>query len=327
MWEGAWRMGEARVTVVIVTYESSDTIDGALSAGKSAHEAGLARYVVVDNASSDGTAERVRARHPWVKVIETGENLGFGRGCNVGLDDATTPFVLFLNPDAAMEAGELAKLVEFMEARPRAGLAGPALVGEGEEHQPAGSLPTPWRIVAGAARLNGYPGRRPIVPGAAAFETDWICGAALMGRTDVLREMGGFDPRFFLYFDETDLCRRMLDRGLEVWAVGTAVARHAKHGSARKVETDLIGGCIAGHYFRSRFYYLGKHHGRAAAWAAEAGELFFLALRDAARFLLRMESKGLVRQRLLGPMFSVPVREGAGVGEASRSADLRSAAN
>jgi GT2 family glycosyltransferase len=97
-------------------------------------------------------------------------------------------------------------------------------------------------------------------------------------RREVFQRLGGFDPRFFLYFEETDLLRRMRDAGFEVWAVSPALALHAGHSSASKTTVPMVNGCIAEHYFRSRFYYLRKHHGLAAATAAELGELALLSL-------------------------------------------------
>jgi GT2 family glycosyltransferase len=267
------------VTCIIVTYESADSVARTLEAAKRSHDAGLLECVVVDNASRDGTAELVRRTHPWVRLIESRENLGFGRACNRGFESVDTPYALFLNPDAWLEPDALRALIDFLEQHPKAGLVAPASRNPGGRRQLYGYLPTPWRLVRAAA-----PGRwrrhhlRPMVWGRPPEQVEWICGAVMLLRSEVFRQLGGFDPRFFLYFEETDLLRRMRDRGLEVWAVNSALALHAGHGSASKSTAPMVDGCIAEHYFASRFYYLKKHHGLVGAAAAELAELTLLSV-------------------------------------------------
>lgn len=94
-------------------------------------------------------------------------------------------------------------------------------------------------------------------------------GAVLLLRCAMLGEIGAFDPRFFLYFEETDLCRRASSAGWGIWAIGTAVADHLDAASAKSLQRRMFQTCIAEHYFRSRFYYLEKHFGWPAAVATE----------------------------------------------------------
>jgi GT2 family glycosyltransferase len=294
-----------RVTAVLVTYQSAETIGPALASLRPDFVSGLLRAIVVDNASKDGTLERAEREHPWATVVESGGNIGYGRGCNVGLARATTEYVMFMNPDAVMDPGSVSALVSFLDGHPRAAMAAPA-IREGDHLQGAGALPTPWSIVALAAGSKSPALRqRPIVPGGPAFATDWLCGAILMTRTKLLQEMGGFDPNIFLYFEETDLCRRLLDRDWELWAVGEAVASHEASASARSGGEEFVGGCIGEHYFRSRYYYVAKTHGRLAAVATEVGELLALAVRCPLHWM-RGRAGGLMR-RLRHPVMKRPV--------------------
>lgn len=301
-------MQQPLVTIVSVTYQSEATIDAALGATKEAHEAGLARHVVVDNDSTDGTVALIRERHPWVTLIENGANVGFARGCNRGAQDVQTPYLLFLNPDAVMDAAALRTLVDFLEAHPKAGIVGPAIdKGEGQWHH-VGGVPTPGKMIGAAI---GYqredPDIRTLRGGEPPFETDWVCGAAIMIRTELFRELGGFDPRFFLYFDETDLCLRARQRGAEVWAVGEAVIGHAGAHSVQQTEKQgMYYDCIARYFFASRYYYLVKHHGYPAAITAEVLELLGCGMRDFLRFVLRRPSRGELRRRLQGPLLRMP---------------------
>jgi GT2 family glycosyltransferase len=269
------------------------------------HRAGLLDCIVVDNCSEDGTVEYLRTAHPWARVIESPENLGFGRGCNLGLDSSSTPYVLLLNPDAVLPSEALETLIGFLDAHPGAGVVGPAILGpEGLQH--AGGLPTPRSIILHAARLSdGHPGHRRIVPGEPPFQTNWLSGAILLIRRTMLERLGGFDPRFFLYFEETDLFRRAVEGGWEIWAIGEATGRHAQAGSVAASESELYYGCIAEHYFKSRFYYLVKHHGWLAAALTEIAELVLLTGRLVGRTITRRPA-GIIPIRLRSPICRQP---------------------
>ena len=295
-----------RVTAIVVTYRSADTIDAALSGLRDAHECGLLDAVVVDNQSGDGTVERVRERHPWVELVENERNVGFGRACNAGFQRARTEYVLLLNPDAAIGREALEVLVSFLDAHPRAGIAAPATRTDEGGLQFAGGLTTPAGILRQAAGFaRPYPARAPIKPGAAPYRIDWACGAVLLLRKSMVEDLRGFDPRFFLYFEETDLCRRALDESWEIWAVGGAVAEHQVGRSAQKAQEWLYAGDVAAHFFRSRFYYLCKHHGRAAAAGAEIAELCILGALALPRWLLHGTSGGFW-PRMRSPILTLP---------------------
>ncbi|HUW30121.1 MAG TPA: glycosyltransferase family 2 protein [Planctomycetota bacterium] len=298
------------VTAVVVTYQSRDIVDETMHLLRAAHECGVLECVVVDNASTDGTAAFLESRHNWARIIASPVNMGYGRGCNRGLELARTRYVMFMNPDVKIDADSIAVLARFLDEHPRAGIVAPATCcGEGRL-QSAGDLPTPLSIVLQAAGLRKSGSlRRAITPGAGAFQANWLCGAILMARRSLMDELGGFDPRFFLYFEETDLCRRARLRGVELWAVGDAVAHHVPSSSARTVQPDLhVGGYLSEHFFRSRFYYLAKHHGLFAAIAAEVGELAVLAVKDFLRVVLRKPERQL-GARLRGPILALPARE------------------
>lgn len=296
-----------KVTAVIVTYESRETIGPALDALREAHDAGLADAVIVDNASTDGTADYVAQQHPWVTLVRSDENLGYGRGCNQGFEHVATEYVLILNPDAAMDSESLRTLVSFMEDSPQAGITAPAILEGGEDSlQPAGLMTTPGTLLRGSLGSGQpYSDRRPIEPGGEQFRTNWLCGAAMLIRSDLFRALGGFDPRFFLYFEETDLCRRAAEHGAELWAVGKAVARHVGGASAAATGEHTRSSCIAEHYYRSRFYYLVKHFGWARAVGTEAAVVILDVMR---RWRDRLMGRISRRRASAGhrPMFRFP---------------------
>ena len=273
------------------------------------HDAGLLDAVIVDNGSLDATGEIVGREAAWARVVLTGKNNGFGRGCNIGFAQVTSPYAIFINPDAVVEPDALRTMLKFMEQHGQVGIVGPAIIegeaGEIGELQVTGECPTPVKILRAALPVLRNPSlTRPIVPGSAPSRTGWVCGAALMIRTDLMKRLRGFDPRFFLYWEETDVCKRAEEAGFETWALGSAIAHHVGGASSSSDDTR-IGGCIAKHYFQSRYYYMVKHHGRLAATIAEIGEfmlLGMLSLVDVAR------GRGLqrLRPRMQAPLLSEP---------------------
>jgi hypothetical protein len=303
---------DAPITAVMVSYSSSHVIRDPLRSLKSAADAGLVRCVVVDNSSPDGTADLVARDHPWATLVRSPGNLGYGRGCNLGFERVRSPYVLFMNADVVIDARAIRVLLRFLEDHPQAGLAVPATrFTEIEEFQFVGKTFTPWTLVAEAAGWSGsQSGLRTLRPGEPAFKTDWVCGAVLLARSEAIRRIGGFDPRFFLYFEETDLCRRLKAGGWDIWAVGDALATHFLGVSARQVNKSLSAGdCLSDHYYESRYYYLSKHYGRLAAAASETGELLVKGSRDLLRALLRRPPRHELRNRLKAPVFTWPGRK------------------
>ena len=293
-------MSESRkVTALIVTYQSIETIGHTLDAFYPAFECGYASCVVVDNASSDGTAEYVAERYPWVKLIRSTENLGFGRGNNLGFRSVETPLLLLLNPDASIRLDGLKVLVEFLDSHPKVGIVGPSTWAIDKGYQSAGSLLTPMRLIRASlgfvARREG--GDRVIEPGCEPFQTTWICGAVFMIRSSLFRELDGFDPRYFLYYEETDLCLSTLRKGYEIWAVGEASSEHHCGISAKrsgKVMTSDTHAMVNKHYFESRYYYMRKNFGWLSAAAAELVSAIMGWVRwQRKKFRQRGESQGI----------------------------------
>ena len=263
-------MQHPTITAVIVSYRSRPCIDGALNALGRAFESALVECVVVDNARDDGSADYVASNHPWVTLIRSPENLGFGRGNNLGFGHCRTPYLLVLNPDAVIDEVALRTLAAFMDRTPRAAIVAPAIVEGRSSLQAAGMMTTPRTLLAAALGTpDPYPDRRVIEPNSPPFLTPWVCGAIMLIRAETFRSLGGFDPRFFLYFEETDLCRRATAAGFQIWANGEAVAEHVGGASARSACPALTHSCIPKFYNKSRRAYLRKHFGTIPAVATE----------------------------------------------------------
>jgi GT2 family glycosyltransferase len=212
------------VSVIIVNWNAGPALEACLgSVGP-----GDAEVIVVDNASTDGSAAAARAGFPGVRVLETGENPGFAAGANRGAAAARGDVLVFLNPDARLLDGALAALVDALLLVPGAGIAGGALVDERRRWQPAWArfAPIPHLLLdTTIGRLGSRMRRRP-------YAVDWVYGTFMAVRRDVFRQLGGFDARYFLYGEDLDLCYRAGRLGVRTVHVPAARAMHARNVSA-----------------------------------------------------------------------------------------------
>ncbi len=299
------------VTAVIVTYQSARTIGRTLAAARRCYDAQLLDVVIVDNDSRDATQEIIGREAGWARVALSGKNNGFGRGCNLGIAGVTSPYLLLINPDAVVEPEAVRTMLRFMEQSPNVGIVGPATICGKDDGQTVlqhtGQIPTPWTILRDSMPFLRYPSiSRAIEPDSAPSRTGWVCGAVFMIRTALMKQLNGFDPRFFLYWEEMDVCKRAGDAGFETWALGTALAYHSV-GESSSSDDSRIWNSIAKHFLQSRYYYMVKHHGRLAATIAEVGEYLLLVMRslvDVAR------GRGLhrLRPRMQASLLSMPER-------------------
>ena len=290
-------MSAPDLVVVVVSHGTRDRTLACV-ASVLADDAVATRVVVVDNASADGTAAALRERFgAAVDVLESTRNLGFGAACNLGAARvADARHALFLNADTRLSPGALAALLGALDAG--AGAAGPAVVGEdGASQSSVRGHPTPAALLhqhtalrflrVAAAAYERY--KRPATPPDGVPVVPVVMGAAIAVRGDVLRAVGGFDERYFLYFEDADLCRRVALAGHPVRFVPEAVVTHAGGASS-----DPRRGPALIWYLRSLFLYVDRFHGRARglAYRLVFKPLFVLRmltdiLRDALTWLAR----------------------------------------
>jgi GT2 family glycosyltransferase len=228
----------ARLTVVIVTYNSTGEIGACLDAVATAAATTDHEVVVVDNASSDDTASLVRARWPQVRVLDAGGNLGFGRGNNVGIRATSGELVLVLNPDTVPRAGSIDRLVAVLDAQPAIAVAGPRIVdGRGRAELSFGAMIGPLAELRQKVLTRGHARGWPLI--AAAVERacrepsfpDWVSGACLLIRRADLERAGLFDERYFLYTEDVDLCASVRAAGRLVRFCPEAEVVHARGAS------------------------------------------------------------------------------------------------
>ncbi len=215
-----------RVAVIIVCYNGvADTLECLDSLSRLTYPD--VQTVVVDNASTDGTAEAVRERFPDVHVLETGDNLGYAGGNNTGvryaLDTLRADYTFLLNNDTTVTPGLLEPLVAYAEANRAAGIIGPLMC----------YYDVPETVWASGGTMSGRGDsilRDNGVPVAAVpdhpIEADFVVGCGILVRRDVWETVGLFDERFFLYYEDSDLCFRARRAGYRCVTVPTARLYH-----------------------------------------------------------------------------------------------------
>lgn len=210
-----------RASIIIVGYNSQEDLPRCLASLKETVTA-ADEVIVVDNASQDGTSQALEAHFPWVRVVRSPENLGFGGGNNLGAREAQGRYLAFLNPDTTVAPGWLDALLAALEADPTAGLATAKIL----------LLQDPERINAcgNDIHISGLTLCRGAgAPSTAFTHTETVgavSGAAFAIRRTLFDTLGGFDPAFFMYMEDTDLSLRARLAGYRCLFVPEAVVYH-----------------------------------------------------------------------------------------------------
>jgi len=260
------------VSAIIVSYNTRQMTLECLRA-LCASLAGIAHEViVVDNASSDGSVDAIRAEFPEARVFARTDNSGFGAANNEAMRAAAGEYFLLLNSDAFPEKAAIPSLLAFLREHPRAGVVGPRLLNaDGSLQISCHPFPTPlfaWLENLWLAR--GYRGWGHD----SVKSVDFLVGACLLVRRAVYEEVGGFDEGFFMYSEEADWQRRMKDAGWEAVFVPDARVTHLGGASGAREEAR-----ISRHFFESLDYYERKHHGLAGLIAFRLAMAVGCALR------------------------------------------------
>lgn len=243
------------LSVVIVNYNGRRYLNACLESlmrqGKDLH----LEVVLVDNGSTDGSIPLVRNTFPSVGLLPLKENAGFSRANNRGLKECREDFILFLNPDTRLLDGALEKLFVFLRGNPAVGAVGPALRTEEGRFQVSfgrrvhflGEFIQKFFLnVFLSFRLKSRKKRRKV---------GWLSGACLLTRRSVLDRVGGFDPAFFLYFEDIDLCYRMREAGYSLVYLPEAEVIHHGGGITSRRKTDS-----RFQYRKSQVYFYDKHN-------------------------------------------------------------------
>jgi len=257
----------ASLDIIIVNWNTGqqlrDCLDSICAAGQDGLH--LGRIVVVDNASSDGSADELDDVLPPVTVIRNSENAGFAAACNQGAAGSRDDYILFLNPDARLYQNSLSVPVTFMEkaANQRVGICGIQLVDDqGRVSRNCARFPTPSIIISSMLGLDIFLPRwfsshfMKEWDHGSNREVDQVMGAFFLVRRKVFEAFGGFDERFFVYFEDVDFSFRARKAGWQSMYLCEAQAFHRGAGSSEQVKAKRLF-----YVLRSRLLYGYKHFG------------------------------------------------------------------
>jgi N-acetylglucosaminyl-diphospho-decaprenol L-rhamnosyltransferase len=259
------------VAVIVVSWNTRELLARCLESLRPEAERGLADVWVVDNASTDGSAQFVRERHEWVHLIASAENLGFGRAVNLAVAESSHEWIAIANADVALRPGALEALLDAGSRDPGAGAIAPRLVLPGGETQHSvNGFPTiPYALVlaTGAARvLPGVGDRLAMLEywdSERSRRVPWAIAAFLLVRRSAWDQAGGFDERQWMYAEDLDLGWRLRQAG---WATRFEPRAAVDHESSAAT-SQLFGPDLAPHWQRSTYGCIMRRRGLLRTWA------------------------------------------------------------
>lgn len=280
-----WRTADMTTRALEALVREVRSLPTAREGARTARHSG--KIVVVDNDSQDGSFEKLSAavkERGWgdvAEVVDSGFNGGYGFGNNVGLRRGLASKERFdafylLNSDAFPDQGSLGTLVDFLADDPRAGIVGSRINGlDGSGQQSCFRFPNIWNEVDRAAKLGvlsqAIADKTVVIPlPDVVTEVDWVAGASMLIRREVLEQIGLFDETYFLYYEETDLCLRAKRAGWNVVYVPTATVKHIGGASTGVTSHKVVPKPMPKYVFESRRHYFLKNFGRPTLWAANA---------------------------------------------------------
>ena len=256
-----------KVSFIIVSWNVRELIERCLSSIFEHVKNSEYEIIVIDNASVDGSASMIAEKFPAVKLIANPDNKGFGAACNQGIAQATGDTIFLMNPDSQLEDGTLEALVAYMDTHADVGVCAPQIRNaDGSIQQSVRRFPAPLSQILVLLKLRRFASRIPPLRKYFALDFDYAkdeqeidqpMGAALFMRARVLREVGVFDERFYLWFDEVDLCKRIRDAGWKIIYCAHAQVTHQAGKSF--AQTSILE--RQKNFFRSCGRYLRKHCG------------------------------------------------------------------
>jgi len=261
------------ISIIIVSYNTKDYLRGCLRSIENTKGSASYQVIVVDNASTDGSVDMVLHEFPESRIVPNKRNLGFAAATNIGLERATGRYVFLLNSDTLLTEHALDRIVMFMDKWPEAGACGCRLLNADGTPQPSARLMKAYSLPYLAVNALGIQSLIPegwLSHNRALFlngeydalrEVDFVSGAALVVRREVLNDVGYLDERFFLYGEEMDWCYRCRKQGHRIFMFPGAEIIHFGGGSAPSQATLEL--CLC----KGRYEFVEKHSGPAKALA------------------------------------------------------------
>jgi GT2 family glycosyltransferase len=251
------------VAVCVVNYNTRELLRDCLHSVVPEHPAEI---VVVDNGSTDGSAEMMAELFPSIKFIQLRTNNGYGAAANHAIAHATADHIILLNSDTRLKQGAAQALSDYLAANECAAVVGPRMVyPDGSLQTSSFHFPTPLHIFLYLSSCYRFIGHAPLLrkrslqtlPGSAARQVPWVLGAALIIHRRAFQAVGGFDESFFMYFEEVDLCYRLGQKGWQIHFAPVTEVVHVGGASTRQYRAEMNV-----QYFSSLARFYRKHYSR-----------------------------------------------------------------
>jgi GT2 family glycosyltransferase len=264
------------LSIIIVSWNVRELLRACLLSIDRNREDYDLEVIVVDNASDDGSPVMVSELFPWVTLIRCEENVGFPRGNNIGLERANGRYFLLLNPDTEIQPYSFKLMIEYLDRHDEVGLVGPQLLNaDGSVQSSRRRFPTIATAIFESSWLEPIAPKRILrhyyvhdLPDDEPSEVDWVTGACMLTRREVLTKVGGLDEAYFMYSEELDWCRRIKDAGWQIVYLPTAqVLHHVGKSSEQAVTARHI------NFQQAKLRYFQKYHG---PWVTAVLSFFLL---------------------------------------------------
>ena len=289
------------IDIVIVNYKSTDYLLKCLKSVYDSIRDTPVRIFVHDNDSKNGV-DRIPIAFPKVNLTKSLFNIGFGKAANKRIKQGTAPYVLLLNPDTILKEGFFESIPQYIENNPDIGIVGPKVLNvDGSLQGSARTFLKPWMVFLGRNSLltrwfpNNRISRRCILSigsdGVTPMFADWVSGACMFIRRKAIDDVGLFDEQFFMYWEDTDWCKRMWEKGWKVVYFPKASIVHHVGGSSRKRPLRSIID------FHKSFYKLVRKHNITPVYITNSFIIIFLSLR--ACMMILFNRMGLLSKKLL----------------------------
>ncbi len=286
-----------KLSISIVHHDGRDMLQNCLQTLTECPPSCSFEIILVDNVSTDGTRDFLKQNYPHIHLIENTARRGFGENHNTAMKACRGEFILLLNDDTLLHPGALDALVSFLDTRPDVVVVGPKLLnGDGSLQRSCYRFPSPLRCLWENLLLTAAFPNSPFFGDYRAWahdsirEVDFVSGAAILLRRSTLEKVGGFDPYFFMYAEETDLQKRITTAGGKIAFTPEAVITHLGGGSSEGMKSRQF--C---EFNRSQAKFIRKHYGVAGAGVQRGamifGSLFRLTLWGLAYPLKRASAK------------------------------------
>jgi GT2 family glycosyltransferase len=281
-----------QLSIVILCWNDRKLITDCLRSIYAGTHSTQFEIIVSDNGSSDGSPEFIRLNFPQVRVVENGTNLRFSKGNNVGIDVCSGQWILILNPDTIIHDGALDRWMQFAEQHPEAGGFGCRVLNSDGSYQGcARPFPTVWRewVAALYLRSLGHISDSFVSDkyvkwkGDTERPIDWQAGCCLLVRADLLKRLGGFDERFYYYYEDVDLCHRIWRAGYPILYTPDVTITHLGGQSTQnfRVAFELD-------KYRNRYRYFYKYFGGEGARHCRHAALAWIWIRYAGHRLVQL---------------------------------------